>query len=48
MTKVMVASFKDEKKAMDAFKKLNELESLGDISLYNRELGKLGEDIRRI
>lgn len=36
MTKVMVASFKDEKKAMDAFKKLNELESLGDISLYDK------------
>ncbi len=36
MTKVMVASFKDEKKAMNAFKKLNELESLGDISVYEK------------
>jgi len=36
MTKVIVASFKDEKKAMDAFKKLSELESLGDISLYDK------------
>ena len=36
MTKIMVASFKDEKKAMDVFKKLNELESLGNISLYDK------------
>ena len=36
MTKLIVASFKEEKKAMDAFKKLNELESLGDISLYDK------------
>ncbi len=32
----MVASFKEEKKAIDALHKLNELESLGDISLYDK------------
>jgi uncharacterized membrane protein len=36
MTKVMVASFKDEAKAMDALHKLNELESFGDISIYDK------------
>jgi uncharacterized membrane protein len=36
MTKVVVASFKDERKAMEAFKKLNDLESFGDISLYDK------------
>jgi uncharacterized membrane protein len=34
----MVASFKDEIKAMDAYKKLNELEALGAISLYDKIL----------
>jgi uncharacterized membrane protein len=36
MTKVIVASFKDVKKAKEAFRKLNELESNGDISLYDQ------------
>lgn len=38
MTKVFVASFTDEKKATAAFSKLNELESSGDISLYDKRL----------
>lgn len=36
MTKVLIASFKDEINAMNAFKKLNELESFGEISLYDK------------
>lgn len=36
MTKVMVASFKDEANAINALHKLNELESFGDIALYDK------------
>jgi len=36
MTNVIVVSFQEETKAKDALQKLNELESLGDISVYEK------------
>ncbi|HKC37115.1 MAG TPA: DUF1269 domain-containing protein [Chitinophagaceae bacterium] len=36
MTNVIVVSFQEETKAMEALHKLNELESLGDISVYEK------------
>ncbi len=44
MSKVIVASFTDEKKAMAAFSKLNELESIGDISLYDKRIVRKNTD----
>lgn len=44
MTNLIVASFKDEKKAIEAKHKLTELDSLGDISIYGNALVRAGED----
>jgi uncharacterized membrane protein len=38
MTKIIVASFKDEANAMNAMHKLNTLESFGDISIYEKTM----------
>jgi uncharacterized membrane protein len=38
MTNVMFATFKDERKAIDAYRKLTLLESQGDITLYDKIL----------
>ena len=38
MTKVIVVSFKEEAKAMAAMHKLNELDGLGDISIYEKTM----------
>jgi uncharacterized membrane protein len=44
MTKVIVASFKEEKKAIGALHKLKELDSFGDIALYESVLVRKQQD----
>ena len=44
MTNLIIASFKQEAEAIEASNKLNELESIGDITIYERILVKKKED----
>lgn len=44
MTKILVASFKDEANAMSALHKLNELESFGEISIYEKTMVRKMKD----
>ncbi len=44
MTNVIVASFKDETKAIEAMHKLSELENYGDISIYGKAIVRTLED----
>jgi uncharacterized membrane protein len=46
MTNLIVASFKDEKKAIEAMHKLSELDSFGDISIYGNAMVRSREDGR--
>ena len=44
MTNLLIASFKQEAEAMDASQKLNELESIGDITIYEMVVIKKNAD----
>ena len=44
MKNVIVASFKEEAKAIEALHKLNELESFGDISIYEQIMVRKNAD----
>jgi uncharacterized membrane protein len=44
MTNLIVASFKDENKAIKAMHKLTELDSFGDISIFEKAMVRAGEN----
>ena len=40
MTNLIIATFKEEAEALEASQKLNELESIGDVTIYERVIIK--------
>src|SRR5580658_5897495 len=44
MTNLIIAAFKEEAEAIEASQKLNELESIGDITIYEMVVIKKNED----